>query len=68
MIALASGLVRICALGSAALIAVHRLHRGIQIENEVRRQAGSDNLLIQHSQFVNQIGARTAESDQFLVQ
>ena len=55
-------------LGRAGLIAVHGLYRGIQIENQLRWQAGSNDLLIQHPQFVNQRGTETTKPDQFLVQ
>lgn len=68
MIALTPGLVWICAFGRAGLIAIHGLYRGIQIENQLRWQAGSNDLLIQPPQFVNQRGTETTKPDQFLVQ
>lgn len=67
MVALAAGLVRVRALGRAALVTVNRFDRRVQIENEAGGQTRTNDLLMQHLQFHRQPGTRPAQSDEFLV-
>lgn len=46
----------VCPLVRAGLIAVYRFYCGVQIENDVKGQAGSDDFLIQRLQFGRKLG------------
>ena len=67
MVAFPAGLMRIRSFGRTGLIAIHGLHRGVQIQNQFGRQTGPNDVLIDSPQIQRQVRTGLAQSHPFFV-